>query len=251
MDDNKVIIGGSLVESLKGNYQLSLRQIFEQAFNITKSNLTPLIGGFLVLLATAFLMVQALMNVFSVEEIMGSIKIQYISNILGSVLIAPLLGGLILMGIKHSVGIKTKVGDVFNGFNVMMPLIAVALVSTTLKLVAGQLLGLIHPNFMIIAQLYVTAILVLAMPLVIERGVGPLNALYYSIKIIHFKLPKFILLFLVMFGLLLLAFIPLGLGLIWVLPMICNLIGVVYREVIGVTVIEKPKKDSSSENISA
>lgn len=127
MDDNKVIIGGSLVESLKGNYQLSLRQIFEQAFNITKSNLTPLIGGFLVLLATAFLMVQALMNVFSVEEIMGSIKIQYISNILGSVLIAPLLGGLILMGIKHSVGIKTKVGDVFNGFNVMMPLIAVAL----------------------------------------------------------------------------------------------------------------------------
>ena len=89
MDDNKVIIGGSLVESLKGNYQLSLRQIFEQAFNITKSNLTPLIGGFLVLLATAFLMVQALMNVFSVEEIMGSIKIQYISNILYSILIPP------------------------------------------------------------------------------------------------------------------------------------------------------------------
>ena len=33
--------------------------------------------------------------------------------------------------------------------------------------------------------------------------------------------------------------------------MIYNLIGVVYRDIIGVTVIEKSKKDNSSENISA
>jgi len=251
VDDNKVIIGGSLVESLKGNYQLSLRQVFEQAFNITKSNLTPLIGGFLVLLGINVVMVLILMNVFSIESLQTSIKLQYFSSIIQAVISAPLLGGLMLMGIKHSVGIGTKSADVFNGFNVMFPLIAVALISTLLSIVASQLFGLIHPNISILAQLYITVILTLAMPLVIERGVGPLNALYYSIKIIHFKLPKFILLFLILAGLLLLAIIPFGLGLIWMLPMIYNLIGVVYREVIGVTVIKKPKKDSSSENISA
>lgn len=252
MDDNKVIIGGSLVESLKGNYQLSLRQVFEQAFNITKSNLLPLLGGFLILLTINVLMVMVLllMNVFSLEEMQNSIQVQYFTNILQAIISAPLLGGLMLMGIKHSVGIATKASDVFNGFNVMMPLIAVALISTLLSIVANELFALIHPVFALLAQLYITVVVTLAMPLVIERGVGPLNALYYSIKIIHFKLPKFILLFLILAGLLLLAIIPFGLGLIWMLPMIYNLLGVVYREVIGVTAIENPN-DNSSENISA
>ncbi|RUO73011.1 hypothetical protein [Idiomarina ramblicola] len=250
MDDNKVIIGGSLVESLKGNYQLSLRQVLEQSFNITKSSLLPLLGGFLILIAVVFLVVLVLMNVFSLEAMENSIKVQYLSEILLTVITAPLLGGLMLMAIKHSVGITTKSGDVFKGFNAMMPLIAIALISTILKLIGAQLLGLIHPNLMIVVQLYITAILVLAMPLVVERGTGPLNALFYSIKIVHFQLPKFILLFLVIAGLLLLGILTLGLGLIWVLPMIYNLIGVVYRDIIGVTVIENPK-DNSSENISA
>ncbi|MDV6315094.1 hypothetical protein [Idiomarina sp. HP20-50] len=251
MDDNKVVIGGSLVEALKGNYQLSLRQVLEQSFNVTKSNLLPLIGGFLILLGINVLMVVVLMNVFSVEAIQASMKIQFFSSILQTVISAPLLGGLMLMGIKHSVGIQTKTADVFNGFNVMMPLITVAVISTLLSVIASVILGLLHPNLGILASLYITVILALAMPLVVERGTSPLNAVYYSIKIVHFKLPKFILLFLILLGLLFLAILPFGLGLIWMLPMIYNLIGVVYRDIIGVTVIESSKKDHSSENISA
>lgn len=250
MDDKKVIIGGSLVESLKGNYQLSLRQVLEQSFNVTKSNLAPLLGGFLILLSINVLMVLVLMNVFSIESIESSMEIQFLSSILQAVISAPLLGGLMLMGIKHSVGISTRTVDVFNGFNSMVPLITVAVISTLLSVIASVLFGLLHPNFGILSSLYITVILTLAMPLVVERGTGPLNALYYSIKIIHFKLPKFILLFLIILGLLLLAVIPFGLGLIWMLPMIYNLIGVVYRDIIGVTVTETPK-DNSSENISA
>ena len=50
-------------------------------------------------------------------------------------------------------------------------------------------------------------------------------------------------------GALFLAIIPFGLGLIWMLPMIYNLIGVVYKEIIGVTVIEKNRPEPS-DNIS-
>lgn len=251
VDDNKVIIGGSLVEALKGNYQLSLRQVLEQSFNVTKSNLVPLIGGFLMLLGVNVLMVVVLMSVFSVEAIQTSMKIQFLSSILQAVISAPILGGLMLMGIKHSVGIQTKSSDVFNGFNAMLPLITVAILSTLLSVIASVMFGLIHPNLSIISSLYITVILTLSMPLVVERGVSPLNAMYYSIKIIHFKLPKFILLFLILLGLLFLAILPFGLGLIWMLPMIYNLIGVVYRDIIGVTIIENSQKSNSSENISA
>lgn len=250
MDDNKVIIGGSLTEALKGHYQLSLRQVLEQSFNVTKSNLIPLIGGFLVLLGINVLLVLILMNVFSLEAIQSSMKIQFVASIFQAVISAPLLGGLMLMGIKHSVGIHTKTADIFNGFNATLPLITVAIISTLLSVIASVLFGLLHPNLGVLSSLYITVILALAMPLVVERGVGPLNALYYSIKITHFKLPKFILLFLILLGLLFLAVIPFGLGLIWMLPMTYNLIGVVYRDVIGVSVIEN-SKENSSENISA
>ncbi|HAS14651.1 MAG TPA: hypothetical protein DCS01_05070, partial [Idiomarina abyssalis] len=57
VDDNKVVIGGSLIDALKGNYQLSVRQVLEQSFNVTKSNLVSLIGGFLILLGINVLMV--------------------------------------------------------------------------------------------------------------------------------------------------------------------------------------------------
>jgi hypothetical protein len=251
VDDNKVVIGGSLIEALKGNYQLSVRQVLEQSFNITKSNLVSLIGGFLILLGINVLMVLAIMSVFSIEVIESSAQIQYLASILQAVISAPLLGGLMLMGIKHSVGIQTKTADVFNGFNILLPLITVAVISSLLSILVSELMVLIHPNFAILVSLYITVILSLAMPLVVERGVGPLNALYYSIKITHFKLPKFILLFLIILGLLFIAIIPFGLGLIWMLPMIYNLIGVVYRDIIGVSIIEKPKNDNSSENISA
>ncbi|MCK7458575.1 hypothetical protein [Idiomarina aminovorans] len=250
VDDNKVIIGGSLTEALKGNYQLSIRQVLEQSFNLTKSNLVSLLGGFLLLLSINVVMVLVLMNVFSIERIENSMEIQFFSSMLQAVISAPLLGGLMLMGIKHSIGINTRTADVFNGFNSMVPLITVAVISTLLSVIASTVFSLLHPNLGILVSLYITVILTFAMPLVVERGTGPLNALFYSIKITHFKLPKFILLFLIIAGLLLVAIIPLGLGLIWMLPMIYNLIGVVYRDIIGVTVIEKPK-DNSSENISA
>lgn len=249
VDDNKVVIGGSLTESLKGNYQFSLREVLEQSFTATKSNLVSLLGGFFILFSVNVLMVLVLINVFSFDALQKSIQLQYLSSILQAVISAPLLGGLMLMGIKHSVGIRTRVIDVFNGFNAMMPLITVGIISTLINIVLTELLAMVHPNLAILVSLYITVIFAFSMPLVIERGVSPLNAIYYSIKIVHFKLPKFILLFLIIAGLLLIAIIPFGLGLIWMLPMIYNLIGVIYRNIIGVTVIEKTPQDS--DNLSA
>ena len=249
VNDNKLIVGGSLTDALTGKYDFSLKSVIEQSFNVTKNHLGSLLGGFLILFGINVLMVLVLINFFSLESFENSLELQFLTSTIQAVINAPLLGGLMLMGIKHSVGIKTKATQVFDGFQRLMPLIVVSLIATVLNMILTLLLGQLHPNLGLLGSLYLTVVLALAMPLVIERGVSPLNALYYSFRITHYKLPKFIVLFLLIMGALFLAIIPFGLGLIWMLPMIYNLIGVVYKEIIGVTVIEKDRPEPS-DNIS-
>lgn len=249
MNDNKRIVGGSLTEALTGKYEFSLKSTIEQSFNITKNHLGSLFGGFLIIFGINVLMVLVFINFFSLESFEHSLELQFLTSIIQAVINAPLLGGLMLMGIKHSVGINTKVTQVFDGFQRVMPLIVVSLIATVLNITLTMLLGQLHPNLGLLGSLYLTVVLALAMPLVIERGVSPLNALFYSFRITHFKLPKFIVLFLLIMGALFLAIIPFGLGLIWVLPMIYNLIGVVYKDIIGVSIIDKDEQNPS-DNIS-
>lgn len=249
MNDNKRIVGGSLTEALTGKYEFSLKSTIEQSFNITKNHLGSLFGGFLIIFGINVLMVLVFINFFSLESFEHSLELQFLTSIIQAVINAPLLGGLMLMGIKHSVGINTKVTQVFDGFQRVMPLIVVSLIATVLNITLTMLLGQLHPNLGLLGSLYLTVVLALAMPLVIERGVSPLNALFYSFRITHFKLPKFIVLFLLIMGALFLAIIPFGLGLIWVLPMIYNLIGVVYKDIIGVSIIDKDGQNPS-DNIS-
>ena len=230
MNDNKLIVGGSLTDALTGKYDFSLKSVIEQSFNVTKNHLGSLLGGFLILFGINVLMVLVLINFFSLESFENSLELQFLTSTIQA-------------------DIKTKATQVFDGFQRLMPLIVVSLIATVLNIILTLLLGQLHPNLGLLGSLYLTVVLALAMPLVIERGVSPLNALYYSFRITHYKLPKFIVLFLLIMGALFLAIIPFGLGLIWMLPMIYNLIGVVYKEIIGVTVIEKDRPEPS-DNIS-
>ncbi|MCH2456301.1 MAG: hypothetical protein MK192_11465, partial [Idiomarina sp.] len=135
MNDNKLIVGGSLTDALTGKYDFSLKSVIEQSFNVTKNHLGSLLGGFLILFGINVLMVLVLINFFSLESFENSLEVQFLTITIQAVINAPLLGGLMLMGIKHSVGIKTKATQVFDGFQRLMPLIVVSLIATVLNMI--------------------------------------------------------------------------------------------------------------------
>ena len=164
-----------------------------------------------------------------------------ILSLIGSAVGAPFWGGLILMGIRHSVDIPTKAADIFDGFSRAGPLIA-TLLATSIITQLGLLLGQLHWGLVSLRRFILAWYWLYALPLVVERGITPLNAIYYSLRIVHYKLPQFILLLFVVimgwsYSVRLCPF-----GLIFVVPLIFNLVGVVYKETVGVTIkLDKPQ----------
>jgi uncharacterized membrane protein len=75
---------------------------------------------------------------------------------------------------------------------------------------------------------------ILAIPLVVERKLSPWQALETSRKAITQHWFKVFGLFLVLGVIVLVSAIPLGIGLVWTLPMAIIAIGVLYRTIFGV-----------------
>lgn len=241
-----MIIGGNLTDALQGRYQLNLSEIFKHTFTATKSHWAPIFLGFLAFLGILLILTLVAFNILPeawVNQVVPTESEPQISqqalftlSLIGSAVGAPFWGGLILMGIRHSVDIPTKASDVFDGFSRAGALIVTLLTTSVITQLALLLTGQIHWVISVLAQVYFSVIFAFALPLVIERGITPLNAIYYSVRIVHYKLPLYIVLLFVVTGLVIISSFAFFLPLILVVPLIFNLVGVVYKEVVGVTI---------------
>lgn len=249
MSEQQKVIGGDLARALKGDFQLSLGDTIKQGFAVTQKHWAPLCLAFIGLIAINILVFLVITSNFvSLEQIQQSAQTQLLMNLLQTAISAPFLGGIALMGIRHSIGLGSKATDMFDGFSQLLPLVSVSLLSSAIAVVVNQLALLFHPALTILSSLYITSCFMLAVPLVAERKMGPLSALYASFVIAHKALPQFVLITLCLGVLLIIAALPLFLGLIWMLPMTYNVIGVLYRDVVGVQVTTDDSAQPTNRN---
>ena len=124
---------------------------------------------------------------------------------------APMLVGLEMIGVRRSVDLSISVKYVFQYFKYFIPL-ALTWVILSILIFLGFL-------FFIIPGIYLSVATFLALQLVADRQMGPWKAIKTSIKAItHNWFPIFGLLFVL--GLITaVSCIPLGIGLIWALPL--------------------------------
>lgn len=251
-----VVIGGNLNDAVNGQYTLSLTDAFKQTFEQTKKHWVPIFLGFLafmgILIIVSFITVSLLPDAWleqlsKADEPMSKQALLALS-VFGAAVGAPFWGGLLLMGIRHSVDIPTKAADIFNGFSKAGPLILTLVITSLITQSSIMLLTELHWVAGILAQVYLTTVFAFSLPLVIERGITPLNAIFYSIRIINYKLPTFVILMLIITGLIILSLLMFGIPLIYIVPLIFNLVGVVYKDVIGVTVNLDQKTPKDDDN---
>lgn len=245
-EQQPMIIGGNLTDALRGQYHLNLGDIFKYTFAATKSHWAPLFLGFLAFLGILLILTLLAFSILPeawVSQVVPTEAEPQVSqhalltlSLIGSAVGAPFWGGLILMGIRHSVDIPTKASDVFDGFSRAGALIITLLTTSVITQLALLLTGQVHWIVSVLAQIYFSVIFAFALPLVIERGITPLNAIYYSVRIVHYKLALYIVLLFVVTGLIIISSFAFFLPLIIVVPLIFNLVGVVYKEVVGVTI---------------
>ncbi len=149
-------------------------------------------------------------------------------------------GGIMLIGVRHVLEQRVTWKMVFAGFSKAFSM-TMALILQTILITIGFLL-------LVIPGIYLSVGYALVLPLILDRGMGPWEALEASRKAIHKKWRTIFGLYLVMTLISIVSAIPLGLGLIWTIPMFFVLGGVLYVRLFGSDVLAEEDLEEELED---
>ncbi len=238
MNKKHYLVGGDIQKSLSEGYRFEFKVLFLDAFILTRKNYLSLmvacIFTAMIVLATYGIGYKHLLSL-SNDMQMG------LNFIFSSFIMTPLVTGLSMMGIYHSVGLKTKPIDVFNSFNVTIKLAIVNMLINVVVYGISKLFSLVSADLggsiSLFLVLYTNVVFCLTYPMIAEKKVSSYQALKLSFMIVHKNLLQFSILFMLIVLLAFIAILPYGLGMFIFIPFYFNLMGIVYRQTCGVKIL--------------
>lgn len=251
-----VQIGSTPEKAIQGDYSINVQAILKEGWALTKTNKQPILIGLLfVLLIGVIVTLVAAQYMGGLESVMQNSQKQVILNLLATVIIWPFLAGIEMMGISHSVGIKTRSGFIF-AFLKRSAFIAI----TALLIASLTSLGF----YLILPGIYLAVALSLTIPLIVEKNMSPISAIILSLKATRFQWFKLFQIFAVFLILAITSFLPLISGLpaeiamimflaclFFLAPFYYNVKGILYREIFGVRMEVVEKNDDKDIFFSA
>lgn len=222
----------SIEEALSRGYDYRIGELLGDAWQRVKGTKGIIFGGFvifyiaMVIVTTILGAILGALGILSETNAISLVIGQFAISIFGSALTYPLLAGLNMVGIRRAADQPVAFNDIFSTLGRFVPLMLTALLMTVLVYVGTLLL--------IIPGIYLGVAYLLAIPLVAERGLSPWQALETSRKAISQHWFKAFFLFLVLGLIMAISIIPLGIGLIWTMPLFVISVGVLYRTIFGV-----------------
>jgi len=157
----------------------------------------------------------------------AAVVIAVLSQVIQLVITAPLIAGLFMIGIKRAAGQPVNAFMVFNYFPKTLPLFLTYLLMLVLVVIGFVLLA--------IPGIYLMLAYAFALPLLVDKKLGIWESLETSRKGITRCWFRFFGFGIIGFLIVLVSAIPLGIGLIWTLPWLYAAMGVIYRDVFGVS----------------
>jgi len=237
MNSKYFVLGGDIKKSLTEGYRFDLKTLFKTAYNVTYKHFFPLVTACLIIILALF----ALATLFITES--GSVEdpIVVVLFFLISLLIAPpIVTGMLMMGINHSIGLKSKTTDLFNYFNIILKLslaaMMISLMANAASMLLSQLFGSMGFMLSIIILLYLKMSFCLVYPLIAEKKVPPTLALKLSFKLVNKNLGQFTQLLIIFSLLFIVGVITSGIGLLFIIPFYINVMGIIYRQICGVSI---------------
>jgi hypothetical protein len=220
---------GSLERGIAGDYQFSIGDTLSEAWAKTKGAKTAILIGCVIYFAIliGISMVLGIVSVIgSFFGSVGAIGVQVLSQLITTAISMPMAAGLMIMGIQRSVNAPISSGAVLHYFPQILSLLL--LVILMYLMIAVGLVLLVIPGIYLMVSYY------LAIPLLIEKNLGPWQALEASRKAISKRWFAIFGFFIVLTLINLVAMIPLLIGLIWTVPMSVIAMGILYRNIFGV-----------------
>lgn len=221
----------SIEQALSRGYDFSISALISEAWQLTKGTKGIIVGGFLifyVVMFVAMFVIGGALGIFTVFSNNLALIIigQIVTTVLASAVTYPFIAGLNMIGIRRAAGQPFSFNEIFAHFGRTVPLL-IAAVLMMLLIYLGMILLLIPGIYLAVAYM-------LAIPLIVERGLSPWQAMEASRKAITQHWFKVFGLFLLLGLILAISAIPVFIGLIWTVPLFVMAIGVLYRTIFGV-----------------
>lgn len=217
----------SVARAIAGDYEFSISATLREAWEKTSGAKTAILLSIVLYLVISFIVVLLLTTLLSLlgvpvgDESWGSAAIQMIVNIV----LLPIATGIFLLGVKRSLDLEISVGEVLDNYDKTLPLVISMLIMYVLVTLGFMLL--------ILPGIYLAIAYYFAAPLIVGKELGPWQALEASRKSVTQKWFDFFGLAIMLMIINLIAAIPLGIGLIWTIPMSVVAYGVAYRNMFG------------------
>ena len=223
---------GSVEKAIKGEYEFSIGGVISEAWGKTSGAKWPINLSF-ILYAIVMIGIMVVMTAVTVGLVAaspdasgGAVIMQVIMQLAVNLAVLPLIVGILILGIKRSVDAPMKATSIFGYYSKTLSLFA-TLILVYLMVFIGLIL-LVLPGIYLMIAYY------MAMPLVVEKGMSPWQAMETSRKAITHRWFSFLGLGIVMMIIMTISMIPLGIGLIWTMPLMMIAFGVLYRNMFGV-----------------
>ncbi|QGZ72944.1 hypothetical protein GQR50_10675 [Aeromonas hydrophila] len=233
---NKMRIGGSLEQSLSQGYRLDLKGVLQESWQQTRRTGFGLLLAIVGVTAIWMLLSNTLLAPYVNQE--GGMDVALVLSLLITIIMSPMTSSLDMLGLQQSVGVRARPSQVFDFFRHFLRLGSLSLLGSLITSLFGPLFELLGLPVMLafIPSALIGMGLVFTVPLVLERGLSPVQAILVSLRLFVRGWPSIVLLHGIMMALFFLALIPMGLGLIWVAPLYFNCKGILYRDLCGVAV---------------
>lgn len=214
--------------------KLSMRALLKQSWIMTRGLKSSIWGGvFLMTIilaglttATAYLIPPFGDPGFGMFDAWLNVGSQLVSTFLSMIFVA----GLMYIAVRRVSGKSYSWRMIFSGFGRLGQIIVASLLMSVLIVLGFVLL--------ILPGIYLTIGYSLTLPLILDKGLGPWAAMETSRRMIHPKWWQVFGLYVVMYVIYFVSCIPLGLGMIWTIPMFFSLTGVLYHVLIPAVSVE-------------
>ena len=222
----------TIAEALNRGYDFRIGDVIGESWRLVKGTKGIIFGGLVIFYVVMFVATSVLGALFGAIGLLSEASLsailvgQFVISVLASALTYPFLAGVNMVGIRRAANQPVSFNEVFSGLGLFVPLLITAVVMTVLVYIGSLLL--------LLPGIYLGVAYMLAMPLVIERGLSPWQALETSRKAISQHWFKVFGLFLLLGIIMGLSMIPVGIGLIWTIPLFIISMGVLYRTIFGV-----------------
>jgi len=239
-----VQVGGSIERALKGDYKIDVKATLAEAWQLTLKSRVAINVGLLFSLLLGMLVSFIVSNYLGgIEAVLADPQASMLVNIVVTIAVWPFVAGVEMMGVLHSVGMKSHAKMTFGFLSRASWVVLCALFTSVLISIGFQLF--------VIPGIFLAIALSLTIPLVIEKKMMPMKAIVLSIQALRFQILQLLLLYFVLLMLLVMLIFPFALlietsvaplgilcflfGITYLAPLYYNVKGILYREIFGVS----------------